>query len=191
MFENKYGYNNLNVSMADGNSSYGKFGQEHFEGSVENISTWGLLSVAKFTSSTWKSISKVSHLYIFHFTPFRGSQGSLAGSSELDQTFTSERDGEWGRGGRCQVRWASGRPTLHCSLIVNRAVTTEISHTVILYVSSSLRLDTGGYLDTDDLIFSDRFSPEVRSCFSQMLVQEKVCLSTPSSSNYVLNNKIE
>ncbi len=98
--------------------------------------------------------------------PFRGSQGSLAGSSELDQKFTSERDGEWGREGRCQVRWASRHPTLHCSLIISSAVTTEISHTVILYVSSSLRLDTGGYLDTDALIFSDRFSPEVHSCFS-------------------------
>ncbi len=125
---------------------------------------------------------KVSHFYIFHFTPFRGSQGSLAGSSELDQTFTSERDWEWGRGGRCQVRWASRHPTLHCSLIVNRAVTRD--------VSSSLRLDTGGYLDTDDLIFSDRFSPEVLSCFSQMLVQEK-CVCPHQVIVTVLNDKIE
>uniref|UniRef100_A0A672LH46 Fanconi anemia group C protein-like n=1 Tax=Sinocyclocheilus grahami TaxID=75366 RepID=A0A672LH46_SINGR len=34
-----------------------------------------ILSVAKFTSSTWKSISKVSHFYISHFTPFQRFPG--------------------------------------------------------------------------------------------------------------------
>ncbi len=89
------------------------------------------------------------------------------------------------------VRWDELQDALHfIALLSSTGLLLEISHTVILYVSSSLRLDTGGYLDTDDLIFSDRFSPEVLSCFSQMLVQEK-CVCPHQVIVTVLNDKIE
>lgn len=46
-----------------------------WSGAFWRVSISTLLFVAKFTSSTWKSISKVSHFYIFHFTPFQRFPG--------------------------------------------------------------------------------------------------------------------